>query len=101
MKKIVLVYQAGIANVFEVKSFNMSDYGRDAKRLYQGDFEGGKRFAQGAGAAGATVRTAACNQAGDIAKAKWTEDLESQPFSDKLTKVEIGGGAKKGANLFK
>ena len=80
--KAVLVYQAGIANVFQVASFNLSDYGRDAKRLYQGDFNSATMFAKGLAASGMQVKTAACNQAGDIQGATWSEDLEEQPFSD-------------------
>ena len=51
--KVVLVYQAGIANVFEVDSLNLSDYGREARRLLQGDFRTCEAFARGCGAAGA------------------------------------------------
>jgi hypothetical protein len=89
-KKYMLVYQAGIANVFEVKSFNLSDYGRDAKRLLQHAFEPCEWFARGLGAAGGTVRSAACNQAGDIISAHWTDDLESAPFSDLFHPIVIG-----------
>lgn len=82
--RVVLVYQAGICNVFHVTSFNLSDYGRDAVRIYQGDFRTGESICYGLGLAGAVVRTAACNQAGDIARAHWSEDLDSQPFSEKF-----------------
>lgn len=82
--RIVLVYQAGICNVFHVTSFNLSDFGRDAVRIYQGDFRTGETLCYGLGLAGAVVRTAACNQAGDIARAHWSEDLDSQPFSEQF-----------------
>ena len=85
--KAMLVYQAGIANVFEVKSFSLAGIGRDAKRLYQGDFRGAFEFSKGLGCAGAVVRTAACNAAGDIVDATWTNDLDSQPFSDHLRAI--------------
>lgn len=85
--KAVLVYQAGIANVFEVESFNMADYGRDAKRLKQGDFRTCEAFAQGLAAAGAQVTTAQCNQAGDITHSRWSDDLDSAPFSEKFHPV--------------
>lgn len=55
--KAFLVYQGGIANVFRVTALNLADYGRDAVRLYQGDY---------------------------IAAAHWTEELDGQPFSDKF-----------------
>lgn len=82
--RVVLVYQAGIANVFHVDSFNLSDYGRDAKRIYQGDYRTAESIAYGLGLAGATVRTAGCSRAGDIIGAQWTEDLEDLPWSDRF-----------------
>ena len=89
--RIVLVYQAGIANVFRVTSFNLSDYGRDAKRIMQSDFRSCEQFAIGCGYSGAIVKVAACNQAGDISRASWSTDLESQPFSDKYNSGLING----------
>lgn len=86
--RVFLVYQAGIANVFQVECFNLSPFGRDAKRLLQADFRSCEYYAQGMGRAGAIVRTAACNQAGDIINAKWSEDLDDQPFSDKFHAVK-------------
>jgi len=86
--RIVLVYQGGIANVFKVTSFNLSNYGRDAERIMQRDFSACEYFARGCGYGGAIVRTAACNQAGDIVNALWSEDLENQPFSDKFNPVK-------------
>jgi hypothetical protein len=86
----VLVYQGGIANVFAVETFNMRDYGRDAVRLMQADFRTCEAFARGLAAAGASVATAACNMAGDIAAQPWSEDLEEQPFSDQFHPVFEG-----------
>jgi hypothetical protein len=87
--KYVLVYQAGIANVFRVDSLNLSDYGREARRLYQGSFGGAVDFALGIGVTGATVRTAHCNEAGDIAQRQWSEDLNSAPFREGLIEVKV------------
>jgi len=87
MKRAMLVYQAGIANVFAVRCLNLCDYGRDALRLYQGDFHSARMYAVGLGAAGVVVRTAACNMAGDIARYRWTEDLQSQPFAERLIEI--------------
>lgn len=87
MKYAFLIYQAGIANVFEVACLNLADYGRDARRLYQGDFRGAEMFARGLGAAGVVVRTAHCNQAGDIIHATWSEGLDSAPFSESFSPV--------------
>jgi hypothetical protein len=85
--RAVLVYQAGIANVFQVESFNMANYGRDARRLLQSDFRTCEAFARGLVAAGVRVTSAACNRAGDVADAPWSEDLDEQPFSDKFCPV--------------
>jgi hypothetical protein len=85
--KAVLVYQAGIANVFKVQSFNLADYGRDAIRLVQGDFESCKWYARGVKKAGWTVKVLGCNMAGDITHMLWTDNLEELPFSDKFVKT--------------
>ena len=94
MKRFMLVYQAGIANVFQVKSFNLSDFGRNAKRIYQGDFRTAEAIGKGIQAAGGLLRIAGCNMAGDITKARWTEDLDSLPFSESFAyhnySAEIG-----------
>jgi hypothetical protein len=92
IKRAMLVYQGGIANVFAVSAFNLAPFGRHATRLYQGDFRHAENLAHGMGIAGATIRSAACNQAGDIIEATWTDDLESQPFHDKFIPVNMGGG---------
>ena len=89
--KAMLVYQAGIANVFSIECFNLADFGRDAQLLYQGAFQGAANFTLGMQAAGVIVKTAACNQAGDISNALWSQDLDSQPFSDKYIVVETKG----------
>jgi hypothetical protein len=85
--RFMLVYQAGIANLFQVDCHNLALDGRNARRIYQGDFRTAESMARGCGHAGAVVMTAACNQAGDIADSKWSEDLENQPFSDKFQPV--------------
>jgi hypothetical protein len=90
VQKAVLVYQAGIANVFAVESFNMNRFGRDAHRLAQGDFRTCEVFAHGLAAAGVKVATAHCNMAGDIADATWSEDLKSAPFYDSFRPVFAG-----------
>lgn len=87
-KRAVLVYQRGIANVFSVTSFNLSDYGRDAVRLLQAGFSECEWFARGMGAAGVVVRSAYCNLAGDASHATWREDLENAPFCNGTSPVE-------------
>jgi hypothetical protein len=94
LKYAFLVYQCGIANVFAVRCLNLSDYGRNARRLIQADFRSCETFAAGLAAAGAVVRSAVCNQAGDIVAATWSEDMESAPFSDKFCPVNLNGYAK-------
>lgn len=85
--KAALVYQAGIANVFAVESFNMSDYGRDAKRLLQHAFGPCEWFAKGLAASGTVVRTFHCNRAGDIAQAQWSDNLDEAPFNESFHPV--------------
>lgn len=85
--RVMLVYQAGIANVYIVDCFNLAPFGRNARIINQGDFRGCELIAYGCGMVGAIVRTAACNRAGDISGETWTDDLESQPFSDKFNPV--------------
>jgi hypothetical protein len=87
MKKFMLVYQAGIANLFQVEQFTLTHEGRGARRLYQGDFRSAENIAIGAKIAGAEVRTAGCNMAGDIIEREWTYDLEILPFHDKFNPV--------------
>ena len=88
--RIMLVYQAGIANVFKVNCFNVADYGRDARRLLQSDFRTCESFALGCAAVGAIVRSVHCNMAGDIISAHWAEDLDAAPFSDQFSPVREG-----------
>ena len=79
VKYAMLVYQAGIANVFTVKCLNLAAYGRDAVRVYQGDISNAHSVAYGMGLTGVCVRTAYCNQAGDIINAKWSEYFDDAP----------------------
>ena len=89
--RAALVYQAGIANVFAVTSFNMADYGRDAKRLFQGDFYGCRMFCRGLIIAGIKIAVFACNEAGDITNRRWTDNLEEQPFYNKFVETDEFG----------
>ncbi len=93
IERAVLVYQAGIANVFAVECFNQSHYGRDARRLIQADFHTCENFARGLDAAGVLVVTLQCNQAGDIVGAHWSADLDSAPFSANFRPVFSKGVA--------
>lgn len=83
MQRLALVYQAGIANVFEVNRFGIKPEERGkTRRLYQGDFHTAKTFVRGAEHAGARVGTYACNRAGDIINAPWDTTDENAPFLD-------------------
>ena len=86
--RVLLVYQAGIANVFEVDCFNMRASGRVTKRIRQGSFRECEVYCQGLADAGVTVKTVGCNQPGDITNMNWTDDLESLPFNDEFRPVD-------------
>lgn len=88
-RKAVLVYQGGIANVFEVNCLSMTPFGRVARRLLQSDFKLCQYFAMGLGAAGVVVRTAHCNKAGDISEQLWSDNMESAVFSDEIVEVSM------------
>jgi hypothetical protein len=81
-KKAVIVYQAGIANVFEVECFNMAPYGREAVHIMQSDFRSCESYARGLKHAGYTVAVASCNKAGDVAHQTWIAGLDDCPFRD-------------------
>ena len=80
--RLALVYQVGIANVFAVKCWNQSDYGREARRVYQGDFRTAEAMCRGAALTGAQVASFHCNKAGDIKGQDWNTDIENAVFSD-------------------
>ncbi len=87
IERAVLVYQGGIANVFSVDCFNMSEYGRKANRLIQGDFRTCESFARGMVAAGVIVTSAHCNRAGEIKNNQWDSYLEDAPFRNEFRPV--------------
>ena len=86
-RKAVLVYQAGIANVFAVDCFNLSPFGRNARRLIQSNFRTCEAFARGLAAAGVQVATAACNEGVDIVNRPWQTSLQDAPFCDSFRPV--------------
>jgi hypothetical protein len=88
--KLAIVYQAGIANVFQVDKFDLGDASeRKAKRIMQTSFDAAIMFMRGAQYAGAEVKTAYCNQAGDISAREWSNNADDAPFS---TMAEVYGG---------
>ena len=78
MTKLILVYQAGIANIFQIQEDGKF------KRLLQASFKECEWFMRGAQHAGAWVDVAGCNRAGDIINAAWTRNLDSLPFREKF-----------------
>jgi len=76
MRHIALVYQAGIANVFDKTPGSF-------RRLLQSDFRSCEFYVRGMKEAGCTVTVYSCNKAGDIAHVPWTLGLDDCPFRDK------------------
>jgi hypothetical protein len=86
-KKYALVYQGGIANVFEVETLNLASSGRNAKRIMQSDFRTCETFCRGLAYAGEIIHSAYCNEAGDIKNRPWKAELEDAPFSVEFNPV--------------
>lgn len=86
IERAVLVYQAGIANVFAVECFNSNPFGRNAKRLLQADFRSCENFARGLGTAGVQVASAGCNMAGNVVNQPWSWS-DFGPFRDQASPV--------------
>ena len=87
-----LVYQGGIANVFEIRTANLGTWGREAKRILQADFRTCEIFLRGilAGSDKNLAITGQCNMAGDIVNQNWSGDLDAAPFSDKFRPIFKG-----------
>ncbi len=82
MTHAAIVYQAGIANVFELdRTVAVQGY-RPVKRLAQGDFRTCEAIAQGLMLAGVDVAVYSCNVAGDVSIHDWTRGLGDCPFRD-------------------
>lgn len=89
-KTIVLVYQAGIANVFECDEAGVTQQDRGtSRRILQTDFRTAYWFVRGCGHAGAKVRTMSCNVAGDCARVDWTPGNEGTPFRENATIINM------------
>jgi len=74
----ILVYQAGIANVFRFTP----ETGKTT-RLMQSDFRACENFIRGWRACGGLTQVAWCNEAGNIQERKWKfDDFDSAPFSE-------------------
>lgn len=89
--KFVIVYQAGIANLFRVESFSAALPGTE-KRVAQDAFRVIESMAHGAILAGAAIRVASCNVAGDVAPHTWTRGLADCPFRDNASPPRYRNG---------
>jgi hypothetical protein len=98
MRRAALVYQGGIANVFELRSPRDSnpelapfagDPRGERKRLFQGAFATAHAYASGLKAAGVEVLTFGCNKPGDAALFDWVtpDEFDDLPFSTQLHRV--------------
>lgn len=84
----ILVYQAGIANVFH---FNPQTGKRT--RVLQSDFRTCRDYVRGVRACGVQVQAAWCNEAGDIANSQWRYDnFDDAPFSESFADDIIEAG---------
>lgn len=93
-RNLVLVYQAGIANVFAVNKAHASAAKRETEtRVYQGDFRTAEAMIHGAWLAGACVHYAFCNEAGDVARRDWDTAEESAPFRESMCLPKYGSEA--------
>lgn len=82
IKQATLVYQGGIANVFDTGK-------AEPVRLIQADFRTCEAFARGIKATGVPVHYAWCNQAGDIGLPgiKWNyEAFGDMPFFESISR---------------
>lgn len=78
-RNIALVYQAGIANVFEISG----DYATGERhRILQHAFIPCEWYAQGLRDNGNNLKVYSCNRAGDIKDAPWVEGMDDCPFRD-------------------
>ena len=87
IRTAALVYQAGIANLFEVSRQRVLPVHRTEHRIAQGDFHTLEAIAYDLMRAGADVQSYACNMAGDVARQVWSSDLSSAPFSSQFHPV--------------
>jgi hypothetical protein len=84
IKNAAIVYQGGIANVFNMGEADVLRI----QRLLQADFHTCESYIRGLIAAGTSVRVYSCNKAGDIANAQWTHGLADCPFRESTKAIE-------------
>ena len=81
MKDAAIVYQGGIANVFEMDRTGLPMI-RPIRRLEQGAFVTCENVTRGLMLAGVSVRIYSCNMAGDVTDQDWTQGLSDCPFRE-------------------
>lgn len=87
----ILVYQAGIANVFKYDP-RRGEY----SRVLQSDFQTCAQYVRGVAACGIQVQAAWCNRAGDIelSRSEWQYDnFDAAPFCESFAQDIIDAGA--------
>lgn len=85
-----IVYQGGIANVFKVNQ--NKPYNRT--RLMQSAFSACENYCRGLRGAGATVKAAWCNRAGDIANVPWSvTHFDNAPLHDVFSVDFVSNGS--------
>ena len=82
MKRAILVYQGGIANVFEIRG-----RARIRKLIMQHAFGPCEWFCRGLVKAGWNVTSMHCNMAGDISYRPWDANLDNAPFRESMKPV--------------
>ena len=100
-----LVYQAGIANVFEEDhlkdSRSESGFSLERIRVLQSDFKTCESYCRGLRRAKKTVRTAWCNEAGDIINSNWHFfNFEDAPFCHSFASDFANLGLDKPLNIY-
>ena len=81
-RQFALVYQTGVANVFEF--LTCGDGVNLRHRVMQGAFSTCEAYAAGLMEMGATMHVHFCNKAGDIAQSDWDTGIDNAPFTDSM-----------------
>ncbi len=71
VKRAVLVYQVGLANVFMVDPVVGADRIVGRRRMLQADYRSCELYAKGLRDAGSELEVAHCDEAGDVTRADW------------------------------
>lgn len=83
MRTFTLVYQGGIANVFDTTG------GGEPRRVLQHAFNVCEWYCRGAKAAGVEIHIAFCNVAGDCRLRVWSTPEDHAPFKDAMHYADL------------